>query len=123
MAANEFPKITVTSLIGTVPVITMGTEPASIEYICFLNVVNRSLRLRKYSLQLIVDAQHGQLGLGLEYEHSQHRLPKICSYRMAIVRIACGAQHSSFVTEQGHIYVMGSNEFGQLGLGNVGRVS
>ena len=35
-----------------------------------------------------------------------------------LASIACGDNHSTVITEDGLLYVWGSNEFGQLGLGS-----
>lgn len=34
-----------------------------------------------------------------------------------ISAISCGAHHSVFVADTGHVYSMGSNQYGQLGIG------
>jgi len=44
--------------------------------------------------------------------------PKICKYSLQITKVDCGDSHLAFVTECGHLYSMGSNEKGKLGLGN-----
>ncbi len=36
---------------------------------------------------------------------------------MVIKSIACGFKHTVFVSESGHVYSMGGNNFGQLGIG------
>ena len=48
-----------------------------------------------------------------------HLAPKICSFNVVIKSIACGLQHSLFVSESGHVYSMGSNSHGQLGIGEL----
>ena len=45
-----------------------------------------------------------------------HLSPKICSFNVIIKSIACGFKHSLFVSESGHVYSMGSNSHGQLGI-------
>jgi alpha-tubulin suppressor-like RCC1 family protein len=45
-----------------------------------------------------------------------HLSPKICSFNVVIKSIACGLQHTLFVSESGHVYAMGSNSHGQLGI-------
>lgn len=35
-----------------------------------------------------------------------------------IKNIACGFKHTLFVSESGHVYSMGSNSHGQLGIGD-----
>ena len=54
----------------------------------------------------------GQLGLCAQFDESFHPLPKICSFNVVIKSISAGEQHSVFVSESGHVYSMGSNEFG-----------
>ena len=65
------------------------------------------------------DDSCGQLGLcGLFPEKQQvHLSPKICSFNVVIKSIACGFMHTLFVSESGHVYSMGSNSAGQLGIG------
>ncbi len=66
------------------------------------------------------DDSAGQLGLcGLFAERQQqsHLSPKICSFNVIIKSIACGYKHTVFVSESGHVYSMGSNSHGQLGIG------
>jgi alpha-tubulin suppressor-like RCC1 family protein len=46
-----------------------------------------------------------------------YRTPKSCSFNVLIKQIACGANHSAMLTNSGHLYVMGSNSHGQLGVG------
>jgi alpha-tubulin suppressor-like RCC1 family protein len=66
------------------------------------------------------DDSSGQLGLcGLFPEKQQvHLSPKICSFNVIIKSIACGFKHTLFVSESGHVYSMGSNSHGQLGIGD-----
>ena len=68
------------------------------------------------------DDSAGQLGLCGLFPESviSHATPKICSFNVIIKSIACGFKHSLFVSESGHVYAMGSNSHGQLGLGNAG---
>jgi alpha-tubulin suppressor-like RCC1 family protein len=50
---------------------------------------------------------HGQLGIG---DHPQQVLqPVLCSYSISISQIACGAEHSAFITPSFLCYTMGSN--------------
>lgn len=44
--------------------------------------------------------------------------PKTCSFNVVIKSLSCGFAHTCFVSDQGHIYSMGSNQHGQLGLGD-----
>lgn len=34
-----------------------------------------------------------------------------------VVQVACGAFHSAAVTEQGHVYIWGKEDYGMLGVG------
>jgi alpha-tubulin suppressor-like RCC1 family protein len=73
------------------------------------------------------DDSCGQLGLELHKKIQQHtgnsvpiyfyRTPKSCSFNVLIKKIACGANHSAMLTNSGHLYMMGSNSHGQLGIG------
>lgn len=45
------------------------------------------------------------------------RVPKFVRYQVKIVNISCGAEHSIMCTADGELYSMGSNSYGQLGLG------
>ena len=42
--------------------------------------------------------------------------PQFCYYGVQIKLIACGNEHSAFVTNENNIYTMGSNRCGQLGI-------
>eukprot|EP00347_Sterkiella_histriomuscorum_P012245 403369334 len=56
----------------------------------------------------------GRVGL----EQTIHHMPKICSFNIVINYIACGDEHTAFIAEQvGHVYCMGSNADGKLGIG------
>ena len=43
--------------------------------------------------------------------------PKTLSFNIHVEEIACGEQHTHLLTKDGLLYSMGSNEYGQLGLG------
>ena len=62
----------------------------------------------------------GQLGLGEDNEpHCREEiidLPKICCFNTVISKVACGASHTILLSQSGHLYSMGSNQYGQLGL-------
>ncbi|OMJ83974.1 hypothetical protein SteCoe_13307 [Stentor coeruleus] len=60
----------------------------------------------------------GQLGLGNKYSGKTYAYPRFCSFNILIKDIACGEEHSSFISQSGHVYCMGSNSDGRLGLGD-----
>ena len=62
--------------------------------------------------------QCGQLGLGIRAS-SMVDLVEIKSLRGRAASAACGASHSVVVCNDGSVYGMGYNGWGQLGLGNV----
>ena len=45
------------------------------------------------------------------------KLPKLCSYNILIKQVACGADHSHLLSQDGYVYSMGANNEGVLGLG------
>jgi alpha-tubulin suppressor-like RCC1 family protein len=48
-------------------------------------------------------------------------MPKVCSFNIHIAQVACGDDHTVFVSspeDGGYVYSMGSNIDGKLGLGN-----
>ncbi|GBP76331.1 E3 ISG15--protein ligase Herc6, partial [Eumeta japonica] len=61
----------------------------------------------------------GQLGTNLG-AHAQDK-PKIIKFLATknIVQIACGANHSFALSNNGELYAWGANNFGQCGLGNM----
>ena len=59
----------------------------------------------------------GQLGLGNSH-HKSYPIPKFCSFSILIKSLSCGDHHSGFVSSSGHIYTMGSNIDGRLGIGD-----
>ena len=70
-------------------------------------------------MTLIIDDSSGQLGLCGFFQDKgiqAHLSPKICSFNVVIKSISCGFKHSLFVSESGHVYGMGSNSHGQLGI-------
>ena len=44
-------------------------------------------------------------------------MPKILSFNIHIKQVACGESHTHLLSKDGHLYSMGSNMEGQLGLG------
>ena len=55
--------------------------------------------------------KQGQLGLGERFARGNriYTVPKFCSYNIAITKIACGQEHSVFITKDLFVYSMGSN--------------
>jgi alpha-tubulin suppressor-like RCC1 family protein len=49
---------------------------------------------------------------------SYYHLPKSCSFNVVITQVSCGVAHSAMLTNSGHLYMMGCNRFGQLGVQN-----
>lgn len=45
-------------------------------------------------------------------------VPKLCTYGIQIKEISCGDEHSAFITIENYLYCMGSNAYGQLGIGD-----
>ena len=45
--------------------------------------------------------------------------PRVLKYNMQIVFVHWGDTHVAFITDTGHLYTMGSNRYGELGLGDV----
>ena len=69
--------------------------------------------------------KHGQLGIDSQFVNEDpakrpivHQVPRVCSFNVVIEQISCGLAHAGLLTVQGHLYPMGSNSKGQLGLGN-----
>lgn len=60
----------------------------------------------------------GQLGLGNKHSGKTYAYPRFCSFNILIKEIACGEEHSAFISQSGHVYCMGSNSDGRLGLGD-----
>jgi len=63
---------------------------------------------------------NGQLGLGLMGGNSNtlQPTPKYCTYGITIKEIACGEDHSAFITQDNFLYSIGNNQYGQLGIGD-----
>lgn len=70
--------------------------------------------------------QNGQLGLGMPNNGKPYTIPRYCTYNIAIKMVACGDEHSAFITSKlilglkmiasNLIYTMGDNSHGQLGI-------
>ena len=63
--------------------------------------------------------EFGQLGLGKNSYNSFYSTPRYTKYSINIKEIVCGKSHSIMKSEQGSIYVLGSNKHGQLGIPQV----
>lgn len=59
---------------------------------------------------------HGQLGIESQQQESVVRIPRSCTFNILIAQISCGASHSALITGLGHLYMMGDNTYGQLGV-------
>lgn len=71
------------------------------------------------------DDSQGQLGLyhqKIKKGYSSiksFKIPKTCSFNILIKQISCGENHSAILTNSGHLYMMGSNSHGQLGISEI----
>ena len=69
-------------------------------------------------------ASSGQLALGdtdEELMQSPVQVPYYEGFTQKVADVACGSQHTVFLTNDGMVYTCGSNDFGQLGHGKVCR--
>lgn len=65
------------------------------------------------------DDSRGQLGLsGIFGDEVFFGQPQICSFNVVIKQLACGLYHTIFGAENGLLYSMGCNKYGQLGIGD-----
>jgi alpha-tubulin suppressor-like RCC1 family protein len=65
------------------------------------------------------DDSRGQLGLsGIFGEESVFNVPQICSFNVIIKQLSCGLYHTVFGADNGLLYSMGCNRYGQLGIGD-----
>jgi X-linked retinitis pigmentosa GTPase regulator len=60
----------------------------------------------------------GQLGLGSKHSGKTYPSPRFCSFNILIKEISCGEEHSAFISSSNHVYSMGSNSEGRLGIGD-----
>lgn len=73
------------------------------------------------------DNAQGQLGLGDSSAGSEggkklrktHKIPRYCSFNVIIKKLACGREHTVFITQNDLVYSMGCNSHGQLGVGEL----
>ena len=60
----------------------------------------------------------GQLGLGSNSLSKTYPIPRFYSFNISIRSLSCGEDHSAFISTSGHVYSMGSNLNGKLGIGD-----
>ena len=74
---------------------------------------------------------NGQLGIDSQFKSESgkeksrphfHTLPRPCCFNVVIKQVSCGYTHAALLTIQGHLYMMGSNSKGQLGIGQTSFV-
>ena len=58
----------------------------------------------------------GQLGISDYSYASNYSYPRYMHYSVNVCKIACGFEHTLLLSEMGKLYVMGNNQYGQLGL-------
>ena len=59
--------------------------------------------------------QAGQLGLGGTIGKT-YSVPRLCSFNVLIRELSCGEEHTAFISSSYHVYTMGSNTEGRLGI-------
>lgn len=60
----------------------------------------------------------GQLGLGTSIRDKKYSSPVFCSFNIMIREISCGEDHTGIISDTGHVYCMGNNLNGKLGIGD-----
>ena len=60
--------------------------------------------------------KEGQLGLGKKEREEWHCLPRHCSFNIQIQHLSCGDTYTALLSSSAHVYTMGSNLNGRLGL-------
>lgn len=60
----------------------------------------------------------GQLGLGTSTTDKKYTNPVFCSFNIIIHDLSCGEDHAGFISDLGHVYCMGNNLNGKLGIGS-----
>ena len=60
----------------------------------------------------------GQLGTGQDTSGRNSSVPKLTCFSVVIKSVGCGFEHSVFLSDNGHVYSMGSNQDGKLGIGD-----
>ena len=59
---------------------------------------------------------HGQMGISNRKANRAYITPKIYSFNIQLRNAACGDEHAAIVAESGHVYTMGNNSDGRLGI-------
>lgn len=67
-------------------------------------------------LYCIGSNKYGEAGAGKKYYNQEFNEPKPIVFPTFSKQVACGAHHSSLLTIEGRVYMMGSNINGALGL-------
>ena len=62
--------------------------------------------------------EYGQLGLGDNLNRNRFEEMNLRNIEGKVVSVSLGDYHTSVLTEEGKVYVCGSNSYGQLGLGD-----
>lgn len=62
---------------------------------------------------------NGEFGVGEKSIGKIYKSPHCCSFSVQIKMIACGDDHSGFIASNGYLYMMGSNQYGKLGVSNL----
>ena len=60
----------------------------------------------------------GQLGLGSQGPFKTYSSPRFCSFNISIQEISSGEDFCGFISDSGHVYSIGSNTNGKLGVGD-----
>jgi len=66
----------------------------------------------------------GQLGMessnmDKKEKPNSYKLPRSCSFNILVKSVSCGEHHSAILTNQSHLYMVGSNSMGQLGIADL----
>lgn len=88
----------------------------------FLEPVEVTENLDGGSTKLLVlgRTEYGQLGLKSDDPVDERgRLKEVC-FKILVKQMACGLDHAHLLTATGMLYSMGSNTYGQLGIGLTG---